>query len=188
MEGLEVVLVRLVTLCFLLAISQSPMAALAHSGKLDARGCHRDQKAGQEHCHDPTYVGVASVIDGDTIEIHGQRFRLSGIDAPESKQLCTDAKGKAYRCGQVAANALAAFIGRQTVSCAKMDIDRYQRIVAECSVAGGDVGRYMVGSGLAVAYRKYSTAYVPDEEAAQANGIGIWSGTFEMPWVWRKAH
>ena len=174
-------MVRSLALCCLV-----PLAALAHSGNVDVQGCHHERKAAQEHCHDPAYVGVASVIDGDTIEIHGQRFRLSGIDAPESKQLCTDAKGKAYRCGQVAANALAAFIGRQTVSCAKVDIDRYQRIVAECSVAGRDVGQYMMGSGLAVAYRRYSTAYVPEEEAAQSNGVGIWSGTFEMPWDWRN--
>jgi endonuclease YncB( thermonuclease family) len=33
-------------------------------------------------------VGQASVIDGDTLEIHGTRIRLWGIDAPESSQLC----------------------------------------------------------------------------------------------------
>ena len=34
------------------------------------------------------FVGQASVIDGDTLEIHGTRIRLWGVDAPESNQLC----------------------------------------------------------------------------------------------------
>jgi endonuclease YncB( thermonuclease family) len=38
--------------------------------------------------------GRATVVDGDTIEIHGERIRLSGIDAPESKQHCEDASGR----------------------------------------------------------------------------------------------
>ena len=30
-------------------------------------------------------TGPARIIDGDTIEVTGERFRLHGIDAPESK-------------------------------------------------------------------------------------------------------
>jgi hypothetical protein len=51
-------------------------------------------------------IGVASVIDADTIEIHGERIRLHGIDAPESCQTCEHASGRTWRCGQRAALAL----------------------------------------------------------------------------------
>ena len=42
-------------------------------------------------------TGTASVIDGDTIEVRGQRIRLHGIDAPESGQLCR-LDGKPWQC------------------------------------------------------------------------------------------
>jgi len=69
-------------------------------------------------------IGQASVIDGDTIEIHGQRIRFFGIDALESHQTC-EAGQQTYRCGQQAALALADHIGQQTVSCEERDVDRY---------------------------------------------------------------
>jgi endonuclease YncB( thermonuclease family) len=65
-------------------------------------------------------IGQAFVIDGDTLEIHGTRIRLFGIDAPESTQLCRGSDSDTYRCGAKAANDLAALINRRPVSCASL--------------------------------------------------------------------
>ena len=133
-------------------------------------------------------VGVASVIDGDTIEIHGQRIRLFGIDAPESSQLCVRPTGERWRCGQRASFALSDRIGRATLSCQPHDLDRYGRVVAVCFNGNEDLNRWMVVTGWAVAYRRYSVDYVADEAAARGSQINIWSGSFDMPWDWRAQH
>lgn len=130
-------------------------------------------------------VGGASVIDGDTLEIHGQRIRLHGIDAPESGQSC-ERDGRQYRCGQQAALALADKIGRATVRCKQRDIDRYQRIVAVCRLGNIDLNAWMVRQGWAIAYRQYSLDYVDDENAAQAARSGMWAGRFVEPANWRR--
>lgn len=131
-------------------------------------------------------IGIASVIDGDTIEIHGTRIRLHGIDAPESSQLCERPTGENWRCGQSAALELASAIGEAPISCQPTDVDRYGRTVAVCSTAGRDINAWMVIQGWAVAYRQYADDYVPQEKEAQSAGRGIWSGTFMMPWEWRR--
>ena len=130
-------------------------------------------------------VGVASVIDGDTIEIHGVRIRLHGIDAPESRQLCTRPTGERWRCGQQASLALSDQIGRSTVSCDPRDTDRYGRTVAVCRSRGVDLNGWLVTQGWAVAYRRYSRDYVRAEDQALAARRGVWSGQFDMPWEWR---
>jgi endonuclease YncB( thermonuclease family) len=130
-------------------------------------------------------IGVASVIDGDTIEIHGQRIRLHGIDAPESSQLFVRPTGERWRCGRQASLALADHIGRATVRCEPRDIDRYGRVVAVCFAHDEDLDRWMVLNGWAVAFRRYSLDYIADEDAARRSRINIWSGDFDMPWDWR---
>jgi endonuclease YncB( thermonuclease family) len=130
-------------------------------------------------------VGVANVIDGDTIEIHGARIRFHGIDAPESRQECTRPNSATWRCGQQSALALAERIRRATIRCLPRDRDRYGRVVAVCFKDGEDLNRWLVRNGWAVAYRKYSTDYVADEAIARSAKVNIWSGTFEMPWDWR---
>lgn len=132
-------------------------------------------------------VGHASVIDGDTIEIHGQRIRLHGVDAPEKGQSCLDAANQPYRCGQKAALALDEFIGQSPVSCRERDVDRYGRTVADCRVRGEDIELWLVKSGHASAYRRYSSDYIGAEQDAKKNHRGIWAGYTEAPWEWRKA-
>jgi endonuclease YncB( thermonuclease family) len=133
-----------------------------------------------------TIAGTASVIDGDTLEVQGKRIRLHGIDAPESAQLCQDAAGKDWRCGQRAALALSDRIARRPVSCEVKDTDRYGRSVAACSAGGESLNAWMVANGWAMAYRQYSKDYVDAEATARAGRAGIWAGTFQPPWDWRK--
>ena len=131
-------------------------------------------------------VGQASVIDGDTIEIHGTRVRLFGIDAPESAQTCHDADEKAYRCGQQAANAVAEFVGSQTVTCVQRDVDRYGRTVAVCRACGIDVADWLVRAGLALDWPRYSKgAYTAAQKAADGGHVGMWRGPFVEPWLYR---
>ena len=130
-------------------------------------------------------TGVATVIDGDTIDIHGQRIRLHGIDAPESGQTCV-ADGAKYRCGQKAALALSDRIGRGAVTCKAKDTDRYGRVIAVCFNGQEDLNGWLVSEGLAVAYRRYSQDYVTHEAQAKSISAGLWAGEFVMPWDWRR--
>lgn len=130
--------------------------------------------------------GTASVVDADTLDIHGERIRLVGVDAPESKQQCRNSSGQFYRCGQVSALALDEWINRNPVTCKIEDKDRYSRFLAQCSVRGESVQEWLVSNGYALAYRSYSKEYIPADEKAHAARAGIWAAEFVNPWEWRK--
>ena len=132
-------------------------------------------------------VGTASVIDGDTLEVRGQRIRLYGVDAPESSQWCTDQSGAAVRCGQQAAMALDSLLNGQTCRCEVVDTDRYGRLVATCYVGQTNVNAWLVRQGWALAYRKYSQDYAAAEQLAQVEGRGIWQYAFKEPWEYRAS-
>ncbi|RWI99108.1 MAG: thermonuclease family protein [Mesorhizobium sp.] len=136
-------------------------------------------------------AGIASVIDGDTIEIHGQRVRLNGVDAPESRQYCDDAKGFEYPCGRRSAEALDKFLAAsRPVQCAFVTWDRYGRFVGNCTRADGtDVAAWMVEHGQSLDWPKYSDgAYAAQQAKAQAAKLGLWVGNFQSPWDWRAQH
>ncbi len=130
--------------------------------------------------------GQASIIDGDTLEIHGTRIRLLGIDAPESSQLCRGDDGLQYRCGAKAANELDAFIARRPVDCLPVSLDQYGRTVAVCSIGGVDLAGWLVRNGRALDWPQYSKGkYDKAQRDADHAGRGIWAGSYVAPWLFR---
>jgi len=134
-------------------------------------------------------IGRATVIDGDTIEIHGERIRFNGIDAPESAQTCLSAGGREYRCGAASANALAEFLAKSVpASCDFVERDRYGRFVGTCTRAdGAGVNEWMVENGHAFDWPRYSGgSYALSQELAERESRGLWQGSFDWPWDWRR--
>ena len=132
-----------------------------------------------------TLSGQARIIDGDTLAVAGERIRLNGIDAPETGQAC-GRNGRQWACGKASTQAMQRLIGRNEVRCRIGRRDKYGRAIGACFVNGRDLQQELVRQGLALAYRKYSTRYVPDEDEAREAQRGLWSGSFIEPWRWRR--
>ncbi len=134
---------------------------------------------------DHPLAGIATVVDGDTLRLNGERIRIVGIDAPESGQTCRDASGRAWACGRAATRYMLGLVSRGPVSCRSEGHDRYGRVLAACSAGGVDLGAAMVRNGYAVDYTRYSTRYSAQARAARQERRGLWSGAFEWPEAYR---
>jgi len=132
-----------------------------------------------------SFADYLKVIDGDTIILNDEKIRFSGIDTPELKQICSK-EDKQIFCGKLAKNLLIKKIGNEIPRCVREGKDIYNRVLAECFVNGESLSSFLVRSGYAFAYRKYSKKFIKDEEFAKKNILGIWSMKFQYPWEFRK--
>ena len=136
-----------------------------------------------------SYIDVKSqdikITDGDTIRINGEKIRFSGIDTPELRQTCLK-KGIQIPCGIEAKQILIDKIADNKIVCIREGKDQYKRTLAECFVNDESLSSYLVKSGYAFAYRRYSKKFITDEDFARTNKIGMWSMEFDYPWDWRK--
>jgi len=132
------------------------------------------------------------IVDGDTINLNGEKIRFSGIDAPESnykgkEQTCL-INETIIKCGKLSKEFLIKKIGTNKVTCKREEKpDQYNRILAECFVNGESLSKILVKNGYAFDYARYSKKkYAQDQEYAKTNKLGLWAMKFEYPWQWRK--
>lgn len=125
------------------------------------------------------------VVDGDTLDVGGIRYRLHGIDAPEAAQVCAGRDGASWKCGQDSIRVMEELTGGKSVECDDRGHDAYGRTIAVCAAAGVEINALMIEQGMAWAFRKYSQDYVKAEDAARRRGVGIWQAPTETAWDFR---
>ena len=127
-----------------------------------------------------SFADNLKIVDGDTIVLNGEKIRFSGIDTPELKQTCMNGDQKVF-CGKLAKMLLVKKIGNKTPECIREGKDVYKRTLAECFINGESLSAFLVRSGYAFAYLKYSDKFIKDEEFAKKNKLGMWSMKFQYP-------
>lgn len=137
------------------------------------------------YCGAEEIIGPVHVIDGDSIRIEKQEIRLNGIDAFEGKQMCRR-KDYDWPCGEIASDYLRGYIGDSPIRCTWKKRDQYRRALGRCFKGKKDIASQMARNGYALAYRKYSGAYVGEEINAKSERLGVWAGEFIPPWEWRR--
>ena len=133
-----------------------------------------------------SFADSLRVVDGDTIVLNGEKIRFTGIDTPELKQTCLQGDQE-VACGMSAKKLLVEKIGNNTPECISEGKDVYKRTLAECFINGESLSVFLVRSGYAFDFVRYSKKkYSEDQEYAKTNKLGLWSMKFEYPWDWRK--
>lgn len=125
------------------------------------------------------------VVDGDTIELNGQKHRFHGIDTPEAGQKCRLKNGGYWPCGKQAITFLENALKSGPVHCDNRGYDDFGRIISVCMIGKIDINAELVRLGLAWAFVRYSRDYVDQEKEAQSAKIGVWQAKTQTAWDYR---
>lgn len=134
---------------------------------------------------------AATVTDGDTLMLDDKIFRLDGIEAPQTDQLCLDDSGAKWSCGIEARDRLRQRIGTRTVRCDDKGADRAfrKRRIGVCWVEGEatSLNQWLVQEGWALNLEPSAKGrFKADQESARDNRKGLWKGCFVAPEALRR--
>ncbi len=118
--------------------------------------------------------GRGFAVDGNTIRLGRQSFRLFGMEAPSLGETCPNQRGGRYDCGGAARLELARILSYAPVVCQAVDQEGDAVLSARCEINGRDVAGGMVRAGFADALYRDSPEYVGREGEAVRQSRGIW--------------
>jgi endonuclease YncB( thermonuclease family) len=133
----------------------------------------------------PKISGRINVIHAHVFYINGRYIRLYGVDAPDNDQICSDATGASYNCGEEAASWIREWIDKNPVDCYLLKIVPNGQDLATCVWGEYDIGAALIASGWGLAKKSETDIYQPYEAKAQSESSGLWQGTFYSPEDWR---
>jgi endonuclease YncB( thermonuclease family) len=131
-------------------------------------------------------TGVPRIISGNVIAIGKTRLWLTGVSAPGLEQVCLDASGARWPCGVTARDELAKHVGSEAWTCQTEHHEGTERLFGICSVAGEDVGKWLIGAGWAIAGQHATKDQEAAEAEAKGRKAGLWAGAFIAPREWHR--
>lgn len=141
----------------------------------------------------PSRAVKATITDGDTLTLNGTPYRLDGIAAPETDQVCLDEKGAVWTCGIEARDQLIRFVGKRDVRCdgKKYDTVYRNRRISICWIEGEtmSLNQWLVREGWALNFEPYAKGrFQADQDEAREKGRGLWKGCFSPPQSARRGN
>ena len=134
----------------------------------------------------PSWAEEVIITDGDTLILGGITYRLDGIEAPQTDQVCLNAKRNVWACGLEARDQLRKFVGKRDVRCDRKGYDKVyrNRRIGVCWVEGEttSLNQWLVSEGWALNFEPYAKGrFKLDENDARSRGRGLWNGCFSRP-------
>jgi len=130
--------------------------------------------------------GMPTIIDGDSLEVSGERFQLHGIDAPEPGDFCEKANGRRLDCGVIARSALLDLTAGLEVVCQPVQSASGTAGAADCTADGFSLNRNMIHTGWALVDRTVTDDFIEVEAEAKQKKRGLWRFSFE-PEAWAES-
>lgn len=135
-------------------------------------------------------AGVPVVQETGKLIIKGQPIALWGIDSLAPDQQCWQGE-TSWCCGEHALMALRHYVEGRSVECEiQHQADDQGPAIAKCYRVKGpnrfDIARNLIANGWALERGETTGgAYFADEQAAQDNKRGVWSGRFQTAQDWK---